>query len=230
MEGTLAGFHQLFIDAAELLLLVLPPNKSLYRPDGGEALLHHIVELVHGLLKPPIHGGHLTHYKKEDQSQNGSAHHKNEGQPGIHPEGQTQAHYQHHRAAHQRPQAAVDGVLKHRHIGGHTGNQRGTFKFIQIGKPIALDPLVLGFSDISSPAVGRPGCKTGIQQTGHQSQQRTHPHLNSLPYNIMQVLVLHTHINQVGHQHRNHKLKGCLNQHQQAAHQQVPTVGTQIGQ
>ena len=89
VEGPLTCGHQLLIDRLELLLLILPPHKSFYRPDGGKSLLNHIVQLIHGLLESAIHGRYFTHHKEEDERQNGGSHHKNQGQPGIHPEGQS---------------------------------------------------------------------------------------------------------------------------------------------
>ena len=122
-EGPLAGLHELRVDPLKLLLLVLPADKRLDRPDGGEALLHHVVQPVHRLLEPTVHGGHPAHYDKEDAPQNRRTHQKHQGQPGIHPEGEAHAHDQHDGTAHQWAVTAIDRVLEHGHIGGHAGYQ-----------------------------------------------------------------------------------------------------------
>ena len=122
-EGPLAGLHELRVDPLKLLLLVLPADKRLDRPDGGEALLHHVVQPVHRLLEPAVHGGHPAHYDKEDAPQNRCTHQKHQGQPGVHPEGEAHAHDQHDGTAHQWAVTAVDRVLEHGHIGGHAGYQ-----------------------------------------------------------------------------------------------------------
>ena len=230
MEGPLTGSHQLLIDRLELLLLIFSPHKGLHRPDSGKSLLHHVVQLVHGLLEPAVHGRHLAHHKEQDQGQNGGGNHKDQGQPGVHPEGQPKPHHQHHRAAHQGPKPAVDGVLEHRHVGGHTGDQRGALKPVQVGKGVVLHLLILGLPDACAPAVGRPGGKPGVQQAGDQRQQGAYPHLNPFDHDIVEVPVLHPHIDEVGHQHRDHQFKDGFHQHQQAPEKQIPAIGSQIRQ
>lgn len=46
---------------------------------------------------------------------------------------------------------------------------------IQIGKCEALYLLILDLPDPGAPAIGRPGGKPGVQQTGYQRQQGAIP-------------------------------------------------------
>lgn len=230
MEGPLAGLHELLIHTLKFVLLIFPPDKGLHRPDGGQALLDHIVEPVHRLLQPAIHGSHPADHQEENEGQDGGAHHKDEGQLGVHPEGETQSHDQHHRTSDQRAQSPVDGVLQHRYIGGHAGHQGARLKPVQVRKGIALDLFILGLPDPSAPTIGCPGGKPGVEQPRNKGQQGTQPHLKPLAHNVMEVPMLHPHIDEVGHEHRDHQLKDRLHKDQQAANEHIPPVGSQVGQ
>ena len=101
---------------------------------------------------------------------------------------------------------------------------------VQVGKGVALDPLVLGVPDAGAPAIGAAGGKTGVQQPGGQSQQRTDPHLHAFVDDVVEVVALHAHVDEVRHQHRDHQLKKGLHDHQQRPQEHVPPVGAQVGQ
>ena len=61
----------------------LPPDKGLHRPDGGEALLDHRVQMVHGLLQQGVLGGDPAHHKEQHQPQHRGADKEHHCQPGL---------------------------------------------------------------------------------------------------------------------------------------------------
>ena len=229
-EGLLAGLGELVVDSGELLLLILPPDKGLYRPDGGQPLLHHVVQPVHHSLEAAVHRGHLAHDGKEDESQHGGAHQEDHRQAGVHPQGQANAHHQHHRPPDQGPQAAVDSVLQNGDVGGHAGDQRAGLKAVQVGEGKLLHPLELGLPHPGAPAVGRPGGKAGVQQAGDQGEQGAYRHLHALVDDERHIPLCHADVDDIRHEHGDEQLKGGLHQHQQAPQDHVPPVGAQIGQ
>ena len=66
---------------------------------------------------------------------------------------------------------------------------------IQIGKCEALYLLILDLPDPGAPAIGRPGGKPGVQQTGYQRQQGADSHINALLQNIRDIVVFYPYIN-----------------------------------
>ena len=230
MEGLLAGRHQLFIDPLEFLFLIFSPDKGLDRPNGGKSLLHHVIEAVHRLLQAAVHGSHLADHPDEDHRQNRGAHDKHQRELRVHPEGEPQAHQEHHRTANQRTQSAVDGVLQHGHVGGHAGDERGAVEMVQIGKGVLLHLFILGLPDARAPAVGGAGGKPGVQQAGGQRKQGAQSHQRALRQDMADVAVRHANVDEVGHQHGDDQLKRGFHQHQQRPDQQVPAIGSQIAQ
>ena len=112
VKGGLAGVHQQGVDLLEFFHLILAADKRLHRADGGQALLHDVVELIHRALQDGVHRRDLAQDEKENHTQHRRADQKDHRQLRVHPEREPHAHNQHHRAAHHRAETAVDGVLQ----------------------------------------------------------------------------------------------------------------------
>ena len=161
-EGVAAGFHEPAVDRLEAFLGVVLPDKGLDGPHGRQMLLDHIVHPVHSRLQHPVGGGHLPDDGPENDGQHRHAQEEDHCQGRAHINGQSQTHQQHDGAAEYGAKARIEGVLQHRHVGGHAGDERRCLEVVQIGKGQLLDRLILGPAQIRAEAVGGPGRVPGL--------------------------------------------------------------------
>ena len=228
MEGALAGLHQAAVYPLELLLLILAPHEGLYRPDGGQILLHDHIHPVHSRLQPAVHGRHLIYDKGQHRRQHRHAAQKDQAQPGVHEEGQPHAHDQHGGTAHHGPQPAAHRILQYRDVGGHAGDQRGCLEPVQIREGILLDFLVLLLTQNRAETTGCPGHVTGIEHAGHQREQGAHPHLHAFDEDVIHIPVGHAHVDGVSHNHRNEHFQAGFQHHKQHCQNKFLFIAAQM--
>ena len=81
---------------------------------------------------------------------------------------------------------------------------------INIGKGVALKLLILGLPQLRAQSLTGQRRKPGASHAQHQRDQCTGHHLQSLHIDISPVAARHTHVDEVGHDKRNQKLKDAL--------------------
>ena len=180
VEGLLRGLHQAGVDHLKLLFLILAAHEGFDGANGSEPFLHDVVERVHGALQDAVHGRDFMQDQSQRQSKDGGADEKHHRQLRIHGKGEADAHQQHHGAAHQRAQAAVDGVLQNGHVRGHAGDERGGGKVVDIGKGVLLHAGKFRLAYARAPAVGGAGSETRVEQAAYQRKNGAYAHLSAL--------------------------------------------------
>ena len=228
MKGGFARAGKVSIYLGKFLFLILIPDKSFHRTNGGKSLLYHSVQTIHNALKSGVHRCHLRHDPEKNASQNRQAHKKYNRQLRIHPKGKQNSHYQKGRAPCHRTKSCIYHILKHRYIRSHSCDQRGHCEMIQVGKCILLHLLILRFPDLRAPAISRLRCKMCIQKPGNQRHQRTQDHLNSFLINIRKIMVCHSHIDQIRDHNRNKQFKAGLDQNQHCPQHHIPPIRPRI--
>ena len=213
-EGGQADAHQLGVDLLEFFFLVVAPDKGFHRPDGGQAFLHHRVQVIHSLLQPGVHGGDPPYDEEQDDAQHRRADKKDHGQGGAHVKGKGHPQHQHGRPAHHGPEPAVDGVLDHGDVGGHPGDEGRSLEVVQVAEGVMLHLGVFGLADARAEPVGGAGRVPGVQQPGDEGQHRADGHFHAGPHDLPHVPVGNALVDDVAHQDGDHHLKGALDHHQ----------------
>mgnify|MGYP001034502126 CR=1 FL=1 len=101
---------------------------------------------------------------------------------------------------------------------------------IEVGKGKLLHFLKLRFPDTRAPAERGAGGVARIEQSRDQREQRAERHQGALPPDGGDVPVCDADVDDVRHQHRNHKLKGALHEHHQAPYPKIPPVWAKVCQ
>ena len=98
-EGTLGGVPQLVVALAELLGLLVLPDKGLHHPHSAEVLLHHQVHVVGGALQRGEEGAHIADDDHHRDHQQGHHHQEHLAQVKADLHGLDDGGDQHHRGA-----------------------------------------------------------------------------------------------------------------------------------
>ena len=228
MKGGAAGVGEVLAHLLEELLLILAPDKGLDGPDAGEPLLNAAVQAVHGPLLPAVQGTHLADNQSQDDPEDGGADYKDKGQPGVQGKGEADAQQEHHRTADHGAQAAVDGILHHGHVGGHPSHQGGGGKPVQVGEGECLELLILRLPQAAAEAVGRPGGKPGVDESGDEGQTGAQGHGAPLPPDQGHIPRRDSVVNDTGHQQGNRHFKPALHQEKGHRHSKIPPAGAQV--
>ena len=209
-EGPLGVVLQVQVALGELLPLVVLPDEGLHHPDAGQVLLDHQVQRVGPLLHGAEQGAGLGEDQRHGHRQQRQRHQKDIAELTADADGEKQGAHQHHRGPHQQPHTEHQRHLQVVDVVGQARHQRGGGKFLDIGKGVFLDVVILRRAETRAEAHARRGGAGGGSQAEGQGHHGHHHHQNALAQDVALVPGGDAHIHNVAHHQRDQQLKDRL--------------------
>ena len=204
----LAGF-------LELLALELLTHIGLDHADGGDVLLHALVQVIvlaESLAK--ILGG-TGHDEHQCASQQNDGDQVNVGQLAVDGVGHDERHNHAGGCADGHTQQHLVGILNVRHISGHTGDKARSGVFVNVGKAESLDVFKHRTAQVAGKAGGRMGTADRTQDAEQQAEQRSHDHLSADGVDDLHIARRDAVVNDGGHELRDDHFHDDFRNHKQ---------------
>ena len=211
--GTHQQIAHILAGLAELLALKLLAHIGLDNADGGDILLHALVQVVVlAECLAEVLGG-AAHNKGERTAQQDDGDQIDVCQPTVDRVGHDQRHDHAGGRTHRHAQQHLVGVLDVGDVGGHAGDQARGGVLVNVGKAEGLDVAEHAAAQVAGKARGRVGAGHRAQNAEQQAEQRRDDHLCADGVDDLHIARRDAVVNDGGHQLRDDHFHDDLRDH-----------------